>query len=100
MTARSPCPSCSAPLSTSDVLDGCSVSIPQTRLFRLHCPHCGAQALARLANGSVELGAAAGEGGARFLATSVAAAPDLFVRQEAAWVDCWHGRVYRRFPVG
>jgi hypothetical protein len=82
------------------VLEACSVSDPESGLIRLRCPRCEATALARLADGRLELGAVAQEGAGGFRPSTVATEPDLFVRREAAWVDCWHGKVYRRFPVG
>ena len=94
-----PCPSCAAPLTATEVLEACSVSDPESGLLRLRCPHCSATGFARLTDGRLELGAVAQEGAGGFRPSTVAAEPDLFVRREAAWVDCWHGRVYRRFPV-
>lgn len=93
------CPDCSAPLSVVEVLEACSVSVAGSDLLRLRCPRCGEQSYARVGDGRLELGPAAGEGGAGFRPTVTTQQPDLFVRREAAWVDCWHAKVYRRFPV-
>ncbi len=94
-----PCPSCAAPLTTAEVLEACSASDPVSGLISLRCPRCGALALARLADGKLELGTRSPEGTGAFRPSTIAAEPDLFVRRDVAWVDCWHGRVYRRFPV-
>jgi hypothetical protein len=93
------CPHCSASLSATEVLEACSVSVAGSELLRLRCPRCGAAAFARLAAGRLELGAA-GEGCAGFRPTTFSSEPELFVRWDTSWVDCWHGKVYRRFPVG
>jgi hypothetical protein len=55
--------------------------------------------LARLLDGRLELGRVAPAEGGGFHPTAAAVEPDLFVRREPAWVDCWHHKVYRRFPV-
>jgi len=90
------CPACSASLTASEVLEACSVSVAGSELLRLRCPRCAEAALARLADGRLEIGAAGGES---FCATTSSEEPDLFVRWDATWVDCWHRKVYRRFPV-
>lgn len=94
------CPDCSAPLSATEVLEACSVWVAGTGLLRLRCPRCGEAALARLADGQLELGAAWGDGSAGFRPTAASSEPDLYVRRDASWFDCWFGKVYRRFPVG
>jgi hypothetical protein len=81
------------------VLEACSVSDPSNGLLRLSCPRCGARALARLADGKLELGELIAEGAGGFRPFAVATEPDLYVRRDAGWVDCWHRKVYRRFPV-
>lgn len=92
------CPACSASLTTHEVLEACSVSLADCELIRLQCPRCGGDAFARIGDGRLEVGAA-GPGGAAFSASGVSHEPGLFVRRDATWVDCWHGRIYRRFPV-
>ncbi len=94
------CPACSAPLSATEVLEACSVSVAGAGVLRLRCPRCAEAALARIVDGRIELGAAGGEGGAAFLPTTVSVEPELYVRWDGGWVDCWHRKVYRRFPVG
>ena len=93
------CPACSASLTATEVLEACSVSVPGSELVRLQCPRCGVAAFARVVQGRLELGPQAGEGGAAFSASAASAEPELYVRRDASWVDCWHGKVYRRFPV-
>jgi hypothetical protein len=93
------CPSCSVHLTADEVLEACSVSEAESGLLRLRCPRCGEMAFARLADGRLELGVARRDGEGAFRPSTVLAEPDLFVRREAAWVDCWYGRVYRRYPV-
>jgi hypothetical protein len=93
------CPACAASLTANEVLESCSVSLAGCELLRLRCPRCGAAALARLLDRRLELGAPRGEGGAGFRASAISEEPELFVRRDEAWVDCWHGKVYRRFPV-
>jgi len=93
------CPGCAAPLTATEVLEACSVSHAETGLLRFQCPSCGAAALARLEDRRLELGETHPPGGSAFRPTAIAAEPELFVRREPAWVDCWHGKVYRRFPV-
>ena len=97
MPATIPCPHCSAELTTAEVLEACTVSISGSGLLRLRCPRCGAEALARLAEGTLEIGQA--EVGAGFRAAHASVEPGLYVRCDPAWLDCWHGAVYRRFPV-
>jgi predicted RNA-binding Zn-ribbon protein involved in translation (DUF1610 family) len=94
------CPHCSTPLTATDVLEACSVSVGESGLVRLQCPHCGAAAAARLADGRLELGAHPPAGNGAFLPTAALAEPELYVRRDASWVDCWFRKVYRRFPVG
>lgn len=93
------CPSCAAPLTSTEVLEACSASDPESGLLRLDCPRCGATAHARLDNGRLELGTAPAEGLGGFRPSAVAAEPELFVRRDTGWVDCWFGKIYRRFPV-
>jgi hypothetical protein len=93
------CPACSAPLTATEVLEACSVSVAGSELLRLRCPRCAERALARLADGRLELGAEAAGGGAAFRPMTSSAEPELYVRWDATWVDCWHRKVYRRFPV-
>lgn len=90
------CPDCAATLSADEVLEGCSVSEAETGLLRHRCARCGAAALVRMANGSLEIGTAR-DGG--FRASTSSPEPELYVRRDGPWVDCWHGRIYRRFPV-
>ena len=94
------CPACSAHLTATDVLEACSVSVAESGLVRLQCPRCGAAAAARIADGRLELGAQPPAGGGAFRPTAVLAEPELFVRRDTSWVDCWLRKVYRRFPVG
>jgi hypothetical protein len=93
-----PCPRCSAPLSPPEILEACSVTIPETGLLRFDCPRCGGHGFALLSDGRLELGAEATVG-TPFRATATAAEPGLFVRRDAGWVDCWYRNVYRRYPV-
>src|SRR5512138_3597853 len=93
------CPHCTASLTASEVLEACSVSVAGSELLRLRCPRCAAATFARLVEGRLELGAPEGEGSASFRPSASSTEPDLFVRRDAGWVDCWHRKVYRRFPV-
>jgi len=93
------CPSCAVLLTADEVLEACSVSEAESGLLRLRCPRCGGMAFARLADGRLELGVAARDGEGAFRPSTTVAEPDLYVRREAAWVDCWYGRIYRRYPV-
>lgn len=92
------CPDCAATLTATEVLEGCSVSVATTGLLRHRCARCGAAAYVRMANGSLEIGTG-GDGAASFRATTSSLEPELYVRRDGPWVDCWHGKVYRRFPV-
>jgi predicted RNA-binding Zn-ribbon protein involved in translation (DUF1610 family) len=94
------CPGCSAALTATEVLEACSVWVPGSGLLRLRCPHCGQEAFARLDNGQLEVGSAASEAGGAFRPHTSAQEPDLYVRRDESWFDCWFGKVYRRFPVG
>jgi hypothetical protein len=80
------------------VLDGGSVAIPGAPLLLFRCPHCAGRAWARLADGEVAVGQERADPG-RFEPSSRAADPHLSVRLDAAWLDCWYGGRYRRFPA-
>jgi hypothetical protein len=92
------CPHCRGPLTPTDVLEACTTTDPGTGLLRLSCPACGARAMVRLQDGRLELGTLPAPDGP-FVPAATAEALDLFVRRDPAWVDCWLGKVYRRFPV-
>ncbi|MGB8930439.1 MAG: hypothetical protein WCC48_04210 [Anaeromyxobacteraceae bacterium] len=94
------CPHCEAQLTATDVLDACSVSVADSGLVRLQCPHCGAAAAARLADGRLELGLQSVPGSGAFQVTTALSEPDLYVRRDESWLDCWFRKVYRRYPVG
>ena len=98
--ARLQCPNCATQLTATDVLDACSVSAPESGLIRLQCPHCGAEGAVRLQDGQLELGVQPQGASSTFLPTATLAEPDLFVRRDGGWVDCWFRKIYRRFPVG
>lgn len=93
------CPACSASLTAAEVLEACSVSVAGSELIRLDCPRCGAPGFARIAEGRLELGLRGAEGAGGFRASAASSEPELYVRRDSSWVDCWHGKVYRRFPV-
>lgn len=88
------CPHCQEPLATGEVLDAGTFAVPETSLLHFRCPRCRGPAVARLGEGHLQVGA----GSDRFLGAAVD--PSLSVRPEAAWLDCWHGGRYRRFPAG
>ncbi|WP_248361386.1 hypothetical protein [Anaeromyxobacter oryzae] len=90
-----PCPSCSVPLVTPDVLDAGTVAIPDLSVLQFRCPHCRAGAWARLGDGHVALGPVGGEPGD----FDAACEPALSVRPDAGWLDCWYAGQYRRFPA-
>jgi hypothetical protein len=94
------CPHCETHLSATDVLEACSVSVADSGLMRLQCPHCAAEAAARLEDGRLELGARPATGSGAFQPTATVAEPELFVRRDPSWIDCWFRKTYRRFPVG
>jgi hypothetical protein len=89
------CPHCHVPLAPAEVLDAGTVAIPAACVVQFRCPRCSVPAWARLGDGTLALGPAQGDP-ARFPA---AAAPDLSVRPDCAWMDCWYAGKYRRYPA-
>lgn len=89
------CPHCKVPLATPEVLDAGTVAIPGAPVLQFRCPHCDAGAWARLADGELALGPANGDPD-RFAPTLD---PELSVRPDGGWLDCWYAGRYRRFPV-
>ncbi len=94
-TVAIPCPSCTAPITTADVLDGGTVSVPELSVVQFRCPRCRAGAWARLADGRVALGPEGGEPDG----FAAAHEPALSVRPDVGWLDCWYAGRYRRFPA-
>jgi hypothetical protein len=89
------CPHCHASLATPDVLDAGTVALPGAPVVLFQCPRCDATAWAHLADGELAIGPANGDP-ARF---PRARDPELSVRPDRSWLDCWHGGRYRRYPV-
>jgi hypothetical protein len=85
-------------LATEDVLEGGTVWIPEASILQSRCPSCAASVWARLGDGQVAVGAAKRDP-ALFQPAMTAADPQLSLRPEAGWLDCWHEGRYRRFPA-
>jgi hypothetical protein len=92
------CPHCSAELPAAEVLDGGTVCVPERALVHVLCPRCDEIAWAEVKDGHIALGPPVADADL-FRPRSSAAAPQLSVRPDQCWLDCWYEGRYRRFPA-